>query len=56
MPDSNGEMTPEEMFNKMMEEQQSMINAQAPINNPQVPTGQPGQPPALDATEQRVLN
>jgi len=57
MPGKNGEMTPEDMFNKMMEEQQSMINAsQRQPNQPQIPTGEPGQPPVLDSNEQRVLN
>lgn len=61
MPDKDGNMTPEEMFNKMMEEQQTILNAQAPINNPNptnatMPTGQPGSPPVLDAKEQMVLN
>lgn len=49
------ENTPEDMFNKMMEDQQRMINARNPIA-PQTPTGQPGQPPVLDANEQTVLN
>lgn len=49
------ENTPEDMFNKMMEDQQKMINARNPIA-PQTPTGQPGEPPILDSNEQRVLN
>ena len=53
------ENTPEDMFNKMMEEQAKMIAAQqAQPMQPQttIPQGQPGQPPTLDANEQMVLN
>lgn len=50
------ENTPEDMFNKMMEEQQRMIDARSPINNPAMPTGQPGEPPILDSSQQMVLN
>jgi len=60
MPDENGGMTPEEMFNKHMEDQQKIINArqqqQQQPQPPQMPTGQPGEPPVLDSNEQRVLN
>jgi hypothetical protein len=50
------ENTPEEMFNRMMEEKQKMANERASINNPQMSQGQPGQPPALDTNQQTVLN
>jgi len=56
MPDKNGEMTPEDMFNKMMEDQQKAINARQVAPSPQMPQGQPGEPPVLDAKEQMVLN
>ena len=57
MPDRNGEMTPEEMFNKMMEEQQKIMTPTSPVpQNPTMPTGQPGSPPILDANQQRILN
>lgn len=55
MPDENGQMTPEEMFNKMMEEQNKMMTPNQP-QAPAVPTGQPGQPPILSSEEQKVLN
>lgn len=53
------ENTPEDMFNKMMEEQAKMIAAkQAQPMQPQttIPQGQPGEPPVLDTKEQMVLN
>ena len=55
MPDENGQMTPEEMFNKMMEDQQKMMTPTTP-QPATMPTGQPGQPPVLNADEQKVLN
>ena len=48
--------TPEGMFNKMMEEQQRIANTTTQPIAPQVPAGQPGNPPILDAEQQRVLN
>ena len=54
------DMTPEDMFNKMMEDQAKMIAAQQAQQQIQqatpVPQGQPGEPPILDAKEQMVLN
>jgi hypothetical protein len=55
MPDRDGQMTPEEMFNKMMEEQAKMMTPTRP-QGPAMPQGQPGQPPILDANQQMVLN
>ncbi len=55
MPGPDGEMTPEEMFNKMMEEQNRMMTPTTP-QPAAMPTGQPGNPPILDAKEQQVLN
>lgn len=57
------EMTPEDMFNKMMEDQAKMIAAQQQAQQVQqaqpqttMPQGEPGKPPTLDANEQAVLN
>ena len=55
MPDRNGNMTPEEMFNQMMEEQAKMMTPSTP-QPPTMPTGKPGSPPVLSSEEQRVLN
>ena len=62
------ELTPEEMFNQMMEDQAKTIAARQlaerqmqPQTNPDqtpkvIPQGRPGEPPVLDAKEQVVLN
>jgi hypothetical protein len=55
MPDKDGNLTPEEMFNQMMEEQNKMMTPSTP-QNPAMPTGQPGEPPVLNSEEQKVLN
>ena len=55
MPDRDGKLTPEEMFNKMMEEQSRMAEARKP-QPPNMPTGKPGSPPVLSAEEQRIIN
>lgn len=64
MPDRNGKLTPEEMFNQMMEEQAKIQNARMSPQPPAMPTdqssimptGRPGEPPILDSNQQKVLN
>jgi hypothetical protein len=47
------ENSPEAMFNKMMEQAQEA--AQQQLNNPAMPSGQPGAPPVLNTQEQAMV-
>lgn len=50
------ELTPEDLFNKMMEQQKAMNPITPHPGNPNQSIGMPGQPPALTVEEQATLN